>query len=132
MRIPLTKHVQETIRGCKVRSVTITRDRLSLAIARDAADAKVRGLIGVDRNLDNVTLAAADGSVTTHDLTKATRIKAAYRQVRSRLRRNDHRIRRIVTEKYGLKQREKVKQVLHHASKAIVQQAKQNQCGIVI
>ena len=54
LRIPLTRHVQETIRGCVVRSVTINRDRLSLGIAKDVADVKVRGLIGVDGNLDNV------------------------------------------------------------------------------
>jgi putative transposase len=132
MRILLTAHVQETIKGCEVRSVTITRDRLTLAIARDVTDVKVGGFIGVDRNLDNVTLVAVDGSVTAHDLSEATRIKATYRQVRSRFRRNDHRIRRTVTEKYGLKQREKVKQILHHASKAIVQQAQQNQRGIVM
>ena len=132
IRIPLNNHAQETIKGCEVRSVTITQDKLSLATAREVAYTKVRGLIGIDRNLGNVTLASADGSVTTHDLTEATRIKAAYRQVRSRFRRNDHRVNRTVTEKYGLKQREKVKQIMHHASKAIVQRAKQNQCGIVM
>jgi putative transposase len=132
IRIPLNSHVRETIRGYEVRSVTITRGRLTLAIAREVAEAKVRGLIGVDRNLDNVTLATADGSVTMHGLGEATRIKATYRQVCSRFRRNDHRINRTITEKYGLKQREKVKQILHHASKAIVQQAKLSQCGIVM
>ncbi len=48
------------------------------------------------------------------------------------MRRNDVRIRREITSKYGRKQREKVKQVLHQASKQIVQQAKQKQFGIVM
>lgn len=50
----------------------------------------------------------------------------------ARLRRNDHRIRRTVAEKYGVKQREKVKQILHHASKLIIQQATQERYGIVM
>ncbi|HXX72665.1 MAG TPA: transposase [Candidatus Acidoferrales bacterium] len=130
--IPLTRHVQETIMGCEVRSVTITRDRISLAIAREAADVRVRGWVGLDRNLNNVTVAASDAATTTHDLTEAGRVKATYRRVRSRFRRNDHRIRKSIAEKYGVKEREKVKQILHHASKAIVEQAKQSQYGIVM
>jgi putative transposase len=130
--ILLTRHVQETIMGCQVRSVTITCDRISLAIARETADVKARGWVGIDRNLNNVTLAASDGSITTHDLTEAGRVKATYRQVRSRFRRYDHRIRKRIAEKYGGKEREKVKQILHQASKAIVQQAKQNQYGLVM
>ena len=89
-------------------------------------------MIGVDRNLDNLTLATIDGSTKTHDLSEAGRVKAAYRQVRSRFLRNDHRIQRRVAEKYGVKQREKVKQALHHASRAIVQRAKRDRCGIVM
>ena len=50
------------------------------------------------------------------DLAKATEIKAMYREIRSHMRRNDMRIRRRVSGKYGRKQREKVKQILHHAS----------------
>jgi putative transposase len=132
LRTPLTKHVQETMKGCEVRSVTITQDKLTLAIAKDAEDVKVLGLIGVDRNLDNVTLACSDGSTGTNDLSEAGRVKATYRQVRSRFRRNDHRIRRRVAEKYGVKQREKVRQILYQASKAIIQQAKHEQFGIVM
>ena len=86
----------------------------------------------MDRNLNNVTLASTDGSIKAHDLTEAGTVKATYRQVRSRFQRNDHRIRKSIAEKYGVKEREKVKQILHHASKAIVEQAKQSQYGIVM
>jgi putative transposase len=118
--------------GCEVRSVTITRDRLSLAIAREVADVNLRGWVGVDRNVNNVTLAASDGSITIRDLTEAGTMKATYRRVRSRFRRNDHRIRKRIAERYGFKEREKVKQILHHPSKAIIQQAKQDQYGLVM
>jgi putative transposase len=132
IRIPLTSHVQASIRGYEVRSVTLTKDKLSLSYAKQVAELNPRGLVGIDRNLDNVTLAATDGSIAKHNLSEATQIKATYRNVRSHMRRNDVRVRREVTGKYGRKQREKVKQILHHASKQIVQQAKKNGFGIVM
>ncbi len=68
----------------------------------------------------------------THDLSEATRVKATYREVRSRMKRNDVHVRRKITGKYGWKQREKVNRILHHASKMIVQQAKNRDFGIVM
>ena len=130
--IPLTPHVQATIRKHPVRSVTLTKDKLSLTYAKQVAEVKPNGFIGIDRNLNNVTLAGTDGSIMKHDLSDATRVKATYRQVRSRMRRNDVRIRREITGKYGWKQQEKVNRILHQASKMIVQQAKQGGFGIVM
>src|SRR5208337_4888951 len=132
IRIPPTPHVQATIRKHAVRSVTLTQDKLSLTYAKQVEDVKPDGFIGIDRNLNNVTLAATDGSIMKHDLSDATRVKATYREVRSRVRRNDVRIRRAITGKYGWKEQEKVKRILHQASKMIVQQAKQGGFGIVM
>ncbi len=130
--IPLTPHAQATIRKHVVRSVTLTKDKLSLTYAKQVAEIRPDGFIGIDRNLNGVTLAAADGSIMTHDLSEATRVKATYREVRSRMKRNDVRVRREITGKYGWKQREKVNRILHHASKMIVQQAKNRDFGIVM
>ena len=132
IRIPLTSHVRATIRKHMVRSVTLTQDKLSLTYAKQVAEIRPHSFIGIDRNLNNVTLAATDGSIMKHDLSEATRVKATYLAVRSRMKRNDVRIRREITSKYGRKQQEKAKQILHHASKMIVQQAKDNRCGIVM
>jgi len=132
IRIALTQHVQASITGYEVRSVTLTEDKLSLAYAKQAVQIKPRGFIGIDRNLDNVTLAATNDSITVHNLANATIVKGIYRDVRSHMRRNDVRIRRQISGKYGRKQREKVKQILHQASKLIVQQAKQQKFGVVM
>src|SRR5208282_5189060 len=104
IRITLTPHVQATIRKHAVRSVTLTRDKLSLAYAKQVAGIRPDGFIAIDRNLNNVTLASTDGSITKHDLSEATRVKATYREVRSRVRRNDVCIHREITGKYGQKQ----------------------------
>jgi putative transposase len=66
------------------------------------------------------------------NLAKATEIKAMYREIRSHMRRNDTRIRQHVTGKYGRKEREKVRQILHHASKQIVMHAKEKKFGVVM
>ena len=132
LRIPLTPHIQVTIRKHPVRSVTLTKDKLSLTYAKQVVEVKPDGFIGVDSNLNNVTLAGTDGSIMKHDLSDATRVKATYREVRSRVKRNDVRIRREITVKYGWKEQEKVKRILHQASKMIVQQAKQGDFGIVM
>jgi putative transposase len=132
IRIALTQHVQASIRGYAVRSVTLTTDKLSLAYAKQAVEIRPRGFIGIDRNLDNVTLAATDSSIMRHDLSHATSVKATYRAIRSHIRRNDMRICRRISGKYGCKEREKVKQILHYASKQIIQYAKQRKFGLVM
>jgi len=130
--ISLNQHLQATINGYTLRSVTLTKDRLSLAYANEVQQLQPRGFIGIDRNLDNVTVAATDGIVHRHGLSEATRVKSMYRDVRSHFRRNDVRIRRELSGKYGQKQRDKVNQILHHASKLIVEEAKVKQCGIAM
>src|SRR5208337_3612432 len=132
IRIPLTPHVQATIRKHAVRSVTLTQDKLSVAYAKQVAEIRPDGFIGIDRNLNNVTLASTDGSIMKHDLSEATRVKATYREVRFRVKRNDVRMRREIASKYGRIQREKVKQILHHTSKQIVLEAKRKKFGIVM
>jgi putative transposase len=132
VRISLNRHVKATISGFKIRSVTLTEDRVSLAYANEVQQLQPRGFIGIDRNLDNLTAAATDGTVQQHDLSEAIRIRAVYRDVGSHFKRNDVRIRRQVNMKYGRKQRQKVQQLLHHASKLIVEEEKMKQYGIVM
>jgi len=110
----------------------LTEEQLCISYAKDAKPIQPRGLIAIDRNLDNLMAVNSAGQITREDLAKATEIKAMYREIRSHMRRNDMRIRRRVSGKYGRKQREKVKQILHHASKQIVADAKARQFGVVM
>ncbi|MCJ7455264.1 transposase [Candidatus Bathyarchaeota archaeon] len=134
IRVPLNTHTLEVLAepNIEVRSVTLTNEILSITYTHEVEPIAPRGLVGLDRNLDNVTLADSSGRISRHDLSVATKIKATYREVRSHMIRNDHRIRRQVSSKYGRKQREKVKQILHHASKMVVKDAKERQHGIVM
>jgi putative transposase len=118
--------------GIQVRSVTLTKETLSISYAKEVQPIQPCGLIAIDRNLDNLTTADSDGEVTRQNLAKVTEVKALYRKIRSHMQRSDMRIRRRVSGKYGRKQREKVKQILHHASKQIILDAKRLNYGIVM
>jgi len=134
LSIPLNAHVLRVLSepGIQIRSVTLTEKQLSISYAKEVEPIQPRGLIAIDRNLDNLTLADSEGQMKKQNLTKATEIKAMYREIRSHMRRNDTRIRQRVTGKYGRKEREKVKQILHHASKQVVLDAKRREFGIVL
>lgn len=130
--IPLNPHTLEALSGCDLRSVTLTPGKLTISFRRDVEQLRPLGFIGVDRNLNNVAVAASGGGVIRYDLSTATLCKSIYRQVKSHLRRNDNRIRRQLYQKYGWKERCKVSQTLHRVSKAIITDAKTKHYGIVM
>ena len=134
LSIPLNAHVLHVLSepNIQIRSVTLTEKQLSISYAKEVEPIQPRGLIAIDRNLDNLTIATSEGQMRRQNLAKATEIKAMYREIRSHMRRNDTRIRQHVTGKYGRKEREKVRQILHHASKQIVLDAKLREFGIVM
>lgn len=130
--IPLNKHTQAVISGYTVKSVTLTACTLSIAFSKETAVMDVTGLIGIDRNLNNVTLADTNGKVETYDLTRATEVKEDCRQVKRGFTRKDYRTRKQLYGKYGRIQRNRVNWILHNTSANIVEQAKKKQYGIVM
>ncbi len=130
--IQLNRHTLAAISGYTVKSVSLTASTLSIAFSKETAEMGVTGLIGIDRNLDNISTATSNGEVERINLSEATRIKATYRKVKSHFKRNDVRIRKQIFSKYGRKQRNRVNQLLHRTSKAIVEQAKRQKFGIVM
>ena len=111
LSIMLNAHVIRILSepNIQIRSVTLTHERVSICYAKAVEPIQPRGLIAIDRNLDNLTLADSEGRIMRKDLARATLVKARYREIRSHMRRNDQRIRQRVTGKYGGIQREKVK-----------------------
>jgi len=132
--IPLNQHTQEVLSdpSLTVRSICLIARTVSISFSKEIAEVEPAGLIGMDRNLDNVSTASSDGSIRAYDLSKATEIKAKYRAIKTHLKRNDARVRKQVFGKYGRKQRNRITQLLHLTSKDIVRQAKANQFGIVM
>ena len=131
--IPLTKHTLAVISqpGITVSSFTLTRNRLSLCIAREAPEIECASTVGVDRNLRNLTV--GNESLTRHyDLSETVRIGNSTVRIVASFRRDDVRARRIIASKYGQRRTARVGQLLHAATKTIVIEAVQRKEAIVL
>jgi len=132
--IPLNKRTVEVLSGSGqiVRSITLTAGTVGIAFSKETVAVEPTELVGIDNDLNKITIADSQGNVTRYDVEKATKIKANYRAVKSCFTRNDARIRRKLFQKYGQKQRDKTSQILHNISKRIVEGAKVRRHGIVM
>lgn len=120
--IRLVSYVCRKIKGTKLGNVTITDDKIVISYSKDIPEQKPDNFIGIDRNLNNVTICDVHGNCIAHDRSKAQKIIASYGTVKSRFRRNDIRIRRKIFQKYGKLQKNRVHDILHYTSKKIVSQ----------
>lgn len=116
----------------KMGSVTLTARTFSISFSKEVTEIEPMGYAGIDGNVDNLTLATSVGEIRSYDLSEATAIKSSYRAVKSHFKHNDIRLRKRVFRKYGIKQRNRINQILHRVSKDIVAKAKNKQLGIVM
>jgi putative transposase len=131
--IPLTKHVLEVISqlGVKVRSFTLTRNRLGFCIARDAPLVQCNSTVGVDRNLRNLTV-GNDHETSHYDLSKCVRIAKTTVRIVASFTRDDDRIRTGLASRYGQRRTDRTGHLLHNATKTIVAMAVQRRTAIVL
>ena len=114
----------------RVRSFTLTANTLSSIYSKEVTEMEYVTAIGVDRNLANVA-AGNDERVIMFDLSNAAEVADSSRSVMRALRRNDVKVRKLLSAKHGRRRRNRVNQLLHRVSKAIVQQAKEQKAAIV-
>jgi putative transposase len=133
LSIPLTKHTLDVISqpGVKVRSFTLTRNRLSLCIARDTPRIECTSTVGVDRNLLNLTV-GNDQETRYYDLSKCVKVASTTMRITSSLTRDDARIRTRIASKYGRRRTARTGHLLHNATKTIVAVAVQRKTAIVL
>lgn len=117
--------------GVKPRSFTITPDGISLCIQKEVEEIKCQNVIGIDRNLRNVTVGNS-GHVTMYDMSDVPKITTRTKKTVSSFKRNDHRIRQKIYSKLMNRKSRRVKQFLNRISKDIVQKAKESCCMIVL
>src|SRR6267378_5924534 len=131
--LPLTRHLLEVISrpGVKVRSFTLTQNRLSLCITRDAPTVNCASTVGVDRNLRNLTV-GNDQETSHYDLSKCVRIASTTTSIVASFRRDDTRIRAKIASKYGGRRTSRTGHLLHTATKTIVTLAVQQKTAIVL
>ena len=131
--IPLTKYTLGVITDptIRVNSFTLNVYSLSLCISRDVpARSGIKQLIGIDRNLRNLTV-GNESQVTYYDMSRIVRIGETTNDIIASFTRNDTRIKREITSKYGKRKQERVKRILHIISKDVVEKAKENHQAIV-
>lgn len=94
------------------------------------AEIECIAIAGVDRNLANVTYGNEE-KIITFDASKAVQVAENTRSAIRSFKRNNARIRKNIAGKYGLRRKNRVNQLLHNVSKAIVQRAKEQKAAIV-
>src|SRR5256885_8353182 len=72
MSVKLNSHTIRALSGFDDRSITLTPVSVSISYSKERVEIEPEGYVGVDRNLDNVTIASPDGTVRRFDLPKAT------------------------------------------------------------
>jgi putative transposase len=131
--IPLNNHtrlvlaLEPTIR---VRSFVLTPEALSICYSKEVEFIPTIKAIGIDRNLANLTLGNSD-NIIQYSLSKVIDIADVSRDVMRSFRRNDVRIGKRLLSKHGRRRKNRIGQLLHRVSKAIVQQAKSEKAAIV-
>lgn len=131
--IPLNGHTLNVLSDAKLRvnSFTLTDRALSLCISKEIEEMKeMVSTIGIDRNLGNLAVGNEEG-VDYHDISKVVKIAENTRQIMASFKRADVRIRGVIDSKYGRRWSNRVKQILHHISKAVVEEAKRNKSALV-
>src|SRR5436309_8335677 len=113
-RIPLTKHTSQVIsqQGAKVRSFALTRNRLSLCIARDPPIIECVSTVGVDRNLRNLTV-GNDQETHHYDLSRSVRIANTTVRIIASFTRDDAITRTTIASKYGQRRTTRTSHLLH-------------------
>ena len=120
IKIKLASYVLETIDGMSLGVITVTPNKLILACSKKIEERTPQGYVGIDMNFDNVTTCDTDDRIVRHDLSKVGKIKRQCRKTVSNFKRNDHRIRKKIADKYGRIGKNRTNGILHKASKRIV------------
>jgi putative transposase len=134
LEIPLNSYVQRFLSqpNLEMRSVTLTPESMSISVRKKVEPLESRGMLAIDRNLNNITVADTENQFQRMDLSKTMRVKSMCRQTKRRFVRNDARVRRRIFRKYGQLERDRVGWLLHNVSANIILQAKLKKQTIVM
>jgi putative transposase len=130
--IALNNHAKSILSDStlEIRSFTLTINAVSICYSKEVQPIEVRTLVGIDRNLRNLTVGNLQ-NIVQYDLSKAVDVAENTRSITRSFKRNDVRIRKRLYSKYGTRRKNRIAQLLHRVSKAVVQKAKQEKSAIV-
>ncbi|MDE1829367.1 MAG: transposase [Thaumarchaeota archaeon] len=132
INIVLNDHViSELSKGVEPRSFAITPTSLSISVRKQVQGITPESVIGIDRNLRNVTISTPTESVM-YKTNKLLSIKENSMRVRAAFRRNDVRVKNKFFTQRRNRQSRRTQQFLHKISKDIVQRAVMTKSMIVL
>jgi putative transposase len=129
--VQLNHYVRKRLEGKKVRSLTITPDRLSFCYSEEIDSSPVKTVYGVDRNEKNITFGDAD-SVIQIDMRKAVMVRQTTREIIGSFRRNDVRVRREICRRYWSRTNHRIDQMLHSATNFMIATAWRNDAALAL
>jgi putative transposase len=134
LEIPLNAWVQQFLSqpGVELRSVNLTAKSLSISVRKQLQPIYCAGMLAIDRNLDNVTIADTKNIIERYDLSEVTVVKSLCRHTKRRFSRNDVHVRKRIYSKYGRLESDRVGWLLHNVSANIVLQAKLKRQTIIM
>lgn len=114
-----------------VRSFSLTAFNINLCISKEIDEIQCTKIIGIDRNLRNVTVGNNE-KVTFYKTNKLLSIKENTIHARSGFHRNDHRVKKQFWKQKDHRMQNRTKQFIHKISKDIVNNAIQQKAMIVL
>jgi putative transposase len=113
------------------RSFTITPTTLSITVRKNIQEIKPESVIGIDRNLRNITISTPQQTIM-YKTNKILSIKENVTHVKASFRRNDRRLKSRFFAKIRGRQTRRVDQYLHKITKDIIQRAKETKSALVL
>ena len=129
--VKLNEYTMSQLEDVEPRSFTITPNSISISVRKEVVQIMPENVIGIDRNLRNVTISTDDGTVT-YKTNKLLSIKENASHVISSFKRFDVRVKRHLQQRLGNRRSRRIQQYLHKLSKDIVQRAVETKSMIVL
>jgi putative transposase len=118
----------------KIGEILITPEKVIVPFKKKIELIEAKQWLAIDINECNVTGVSTDGSWFIIDTSEVKRIRHVYFKKRKRIQsgiRTGKRRKRLLA-KYGRREKNRVKDILHKVSKTIVEFAKVRGCGIIL
>jgi putative transposase len=113
------------------RTFTITPTTLSITVRKNIEEVKPESIIGIDRNLRNITVSTPQQAIM-YKTNKILSIKENSQSVKASFRLNDRRVKNRFFAKIRARQTRRVNQYLHKITKDIVEEAKETKSALVL
>ena len=129
--VMLNDHTVSELKGVELRSFTMTPNSLSISIRKQVNEIEPESVIGIDRNLRNITISTHEQPII-YKTGKLLSIKENTMHVIASFRRNDRRVKNKFYSQKKNRRSRRVQQFLHKISKDIVSRATQSRSMLVL